>query len=53
VLLEPGGPSKPPPSFHGPESHRGTGTAPDAGHFNAEGYHRGKFVDVHIYFGGT
>ncbi len=49
VLLQPG-PRGEAPSFHGPESHRGTGTAPDAVHINAEGYFNGQHVDVHIYF---
>jgi hypothetical protein len=52
ILLQPGGADDAQPSFHGPESHRGTDTAPDAPHFNAEGYYQGSHVDVHIYFGG-
>jgi hypothetical protein len=49
VLLGPSSTGAP-PSIHGPESHRGTGTAPDALHINAEGYWHGQHVDVHIYF---
>ncbi len=36
--------------FHGPEAHRGHGTAPEDLHFNVEGHLNGVDYKVHIYY---